>query len=195
MKKRQFSILLALGISLVFISFALVIASEIREHIGSKKCQEVVSEINALLPDKNTGIPEMYPNTYMPVLEIDSVDYVAMLEIPSFSVTLPVADRWSKGQLLDTPARFYGSTYDHCLVIGGGDSSHQFSFCDKIDIGAIITVTDMTGAQFSYAVSRVDRSQSADSQWLIQKEYDLTLFMKNRYSMDYIAVRCKSLYQ
>jgi len=126
----------------------------------------------------------------MPVLVFNDVDYVALVEIPSINLTLPVADGWNSRKLYRSPARFYGSCYDHSLVIGGADNSHQFSFCDKIDTETVITVTDMTGTQFSYTVSRVDRSKSAESNWLICSDYDLTLFCRDTNSMEYIAVRC-----
>lgn len=195
MKKHRFSALLVLGASLIFISFALVIVSQIRVHIGAVKSQEIVAKMNELLPERNAGIPGIYPNSNMPVLEMNGVDYVAMLEIPSLSVALPVADKWNSDQLFDAPARFYGSSYDHTLVIGGGDYSHQFSFCDKIDNGTVITVTDMTGTQFFYTVSRVDRSPNAESDWLIGTDYDLTLFCRDTYSMAYVAVRCSFEYK
>lgn len=130
----------------------------------------------------------------MPVLGINDVDYVALIEIPSLHLSLPVADAWNSQKLYNSPVRFYGSCYDHSLVIGGADNSHHFSFCDKIDIGTVITVTDMTGTQFFYTVSRVDRSKKAESNWLIRRDYDLTLFCRDALSMEYIAVRCSFVY-
>ena len=194
MKKRRFPIVLVLGISLVVISFSLIVGLQIRTHIGSTESQKVVTRMNELLPERIVGVPGIYPNPNMPVLEIDDVDYVALIEIPSLNLTLPVADAWNSKKLYYSPARFYGSCYDHSLVIGGADNAYQFSFCDKIDNGTVITVTDMTGTQFSYTVSRVDRSKSAESNWLISGDYDLTLFCRDTYSMEYIAVRCSFVY-
>ncbi len=194
MKKRRFPIVLALGISLVLVSFSLVVGQQIRIHIGANESQKAVTRMNELLPERLVGVPEIYPNPNMPVLEIDDVDYVALLEIPSFNLTLPVADAWNSKKLYNSPARFYGSCYDHSLVIGGADNSYQFLFCDKIENGTVITVTDMTGARFSYTVSRVDRSKSAKSDWLIGTDYDLTLFCRDAYSMEYVAVRCSFTY-
>ena len=194
MKKRRFPIVLVLGISLVVISFSLIVGLQIRTHIGATKSQKVVTRMNELLPERIAGVPGIYPNPNMPVLEINDVDYVALIEIPSFDLTLPVADAWNSKKLYNSPARFYGSCYDHSLVIGGADNAYQFSFCDKIENGTVITVTDMTGTQFSYIVSRVDRSKSAESNWLISKDYDLTLFCRDTYSMEYVAVRCSFMY-
>lgn len=194
MKKRRFSLPLVLGLLLIFISLAMVIVSQFRAYVGSKSCREATAQMNELLPERTTGIPETASNATMPILQIDGVDYVALLEIPSFDVTLPVADKWQSDRLFRSPARFYGSAYADTLVIGGKDDSYQFSFCDKLDVGTVITVTDMTGTQFSYTVCRVDRSQNAESDWLADKDFDLTLFCRDTYSMEYVAVRCSFVY-
>lgn len=194
MKKGKFPIALVLGISLVVIGFALFVGLRIRIYIGANESQKAVARMNELLFERIEGVPGTYPNPNMPVLEIDNVDYAALLEIPSLNLSLPVADAWNSQKLDHSPARFYGSCYDHSLVIGGADNSHQFSFCDKIDNGTVIIVTDMTGTQFSYTVSRVDRTKSAKSDWLISRDYDLTLFCRDTLSMEYVAVRCSFMY-
>ena len=61
-------------------------------------------------------------------------------------------------------------------------------FCDKIEYGTVVTVTDMTGTQFTYTVSDVHRARHAETQWLMADDCDLTLFCHDGYSMEYIAV-------
>ena len=190
--KRKRPLLIVLGICLILVSLCLMLIFGIRMHTGTQKSKKVLSQITALLPERTQGLPGIYPYSTMPVLEIDGVDYVVMLEIPAFGVILPVADQWDSKNLHSAPTRFSGSAYDHTLVIGGADYPGQFSFCDKIDNGAVITVTDMTGARFTYTVFRVDRAKHAESQWLLSADYDLTLFCRDAYSLEYIAVRCVS---
>lgn len=67
-------------------------------------------------------------------------------------------------------------------------------FCDKIEYGTVVTVTDMTGTQFTYTVSDVHRARHAETQWLMDDDCDLTLFCHDGYSMEYIAVRCTFAY-
>lgn len=195
MKRRKISLPILLGICLILCSLCLVFFSRFRMYTGFRESQAVLLQIDALLPERTPGLPETYPDSGMPILEIDGADYAALLEIPSFGVTLPVADHWDSQKLARSPARFSGSAYDHTLVIGGADDPHQFAFCDQIEHGALVTLTDMTGAQFSYTVSRIDRAKHAEAQWLTDAEYDLTLFCRDTYSMEYIAVRCVWAYQ
>lgn len=188
--KRKVPLLLILGIFLICASLCILAFFGIRAHLGAKNCQKILSQMELILPERTQGVPGTYPDSAMPALALDGVDYAAILEIPAYGITLPVADKWEPKKLYAAPSRFCGSAYDNTLVIGGADSSQQFSFCDKIDIGAMITVTDMTGVQFSYTVSRVDRAKQADAQWLSADDFDLTLFCRDTYSLEYIAVRC-----
>ena len=188
--KRKNAIPFFIGIGLILCSLCLVLVFQIRVQVGSRKSQLAVSKLVEILQDRTPGIPGIYQNSSMPVLEIDSVDYVAMLEIPAFGVMLPIADKWDDKNLYATPSRFCGSAYDHTLVIGGADYPQQVCFCDKIEHGVLVTITDMTGAQFFYSVSCIDRAKHAEAWWLQNAQYDLTLFCRDIYSMEYIAVRC-----
>lgn len=190
MKKHKFPLLMVLGICLILISVSLLLFFQIRLHLGAQHSQRILLQMNEILPERTQGVPGVYLNSAMPVLEIDSIDYVAMVEIPSFGITLPVADQWDSDKLYRSPARFFGSVYESTLIIGGVDDSRQFGFCDKIEHGATITVTDMTGTQYTYAVLEIDRAKHAETQWLMSSDFDLTLFCHDVYSMEYIAVRC-----
>lgn len=190
MKKRKFPIVLVLGLVLIGIALSMFLGLQIRVRIGAGRSQATAEKLKALLPERSVGIPGLYANPSMPALQIDGVDYVGLLEVPALAISLPVAGSWNRDKLFDAPARFYGNAYNRALVIGGMDYAHQFAFCDQIDTGVAIVFTDMTGTRFSYTVDRVERSKSAQSDWLINTECDLTLFCQDTYSMEYIAVRC-----
>ena len=190
MKKRKFPLLLVLGIGLILISLSLLLGFCIQAHLGTQHSQKIVQQMNEILPERTAGVPGMYPAANMPVLEMEGADYVAIVEIPAFGITLPVADLWDSSQLYRSPARFYGSAYENTLIIGGADDPGQFGFCDQIGHGAMIRVIDMTGTQFTYTVSKIERAKHAETQWLRSANWDLTLFCHDTYSMEYIAVRC-----
>lgn len=188
--KGKMTPVLVLGMVLLLAALGVGIYSGVQSYLGREKSQEILLELNGFLPPKTQGVPELYTNSTMPVLELHGTDYVAVVEVPTFGVELPVGDSWEEKKLSETPARFWGSAYDHTLVIGGADTSGQFEFCDQIEHGASVMITDMTGAQFHYTVSRIDRGSHADSQWLTEEQWDLTLFCHDSYAMEYVAVRC-----
>lgn len=191
MKKRKIPLLPALGVGLILISLSLLIILQVRTHMGAQQSRRIVSKMEALLPERTPGIPGTAPDSGMPVLEMEGEDYAALLEVPAFGIVLPVADQWDGSNLLASPARFFGSVYDNTLIIGGTDDPQQFGFCDEIEHGAQITVTDMTGARFAYTVCGIARADHAEASWLMDKECDLTLFCRSASSLEYIAVRCE----
>jgi len=191
MNRRKIHAPILIGMILILCSFGLAVALQIHIYVSSEENQRVTDQICQLLPGATPGIRDSYADTRMPVVEIDGADYIGLLEIPGFDVQVSVSDQWSGGVLSSSIGRFSGSAYDHTLVIGGPDYPGLFDFCDDIDVGSSVILTDMTGAQFSYTVSRIDRASAAQADWLKTNEYDLTLFCRDLYSMEYIAVRCK----
>ena len=181
---------LILGAVLVLAGIAVGAFFGIRMYTGSQTSRELVSQLESMLPGRTVGVPGTAANTVMPVLELRGVDYVALLEVPDYGVKLFVSDSWEQKDLYAAPCRFSGSAYDGSLIIGGGNDLQQFSFCNKIENGAQVSITDMTGAQFTYTVTAVDRAKHAEAQWLSEEGFDLTLFCQDAYSMEYIAVRC-----
>lgn len=184
--------LLILGVFLIVLGLCIMFMVQLQLSHGEKNCRETVAEMGRILPARTPGIRSASSDPCMPVLELRGTDYVALLEIPSFGITLPVADSWDKAKLTHSPVRFCGSAYDNSLVIGGADHPTQFGFCAEIQHGTAISVTDMAGAQFSYTVSRIDRAKHAETSWLQSGEYDLSLFCRDTYSLEYIVVRCIS---
>lgn len=192
--KSRGALPLTVGCVLIAASLACGLFFGVRTHLGSEKSRDRAAKIIAMLPPGTQGVPGSDPDAVMPMLEVDGVDYVAVLEIPGFDVTLPVTAQWDSRALSQAPALFWGSPYGDTLVIGGADGSSQFSFCSRIGHGDRITVTDMTGAEFAYTVSEIDRSKHAQTSWLTEVDCPLTLFCHDRYAMEYIAVRCDFAY-
>lgn len=195
MKQRKLTLLWIFGISLILIGLGVMLFLQIRMQTGQQQCRDILAQMEVLLPEKTPGIAGLYPDSPMPVLQLNNTDYAAMLEIPLFDIRLPVANDWSNRERSAVPARYFGSVHKETLVIGGDDFPHQFGFCDKIENGTLVTVTDMTGAQYRYAVTRIDRSSSAQAEWLTAADCDLTLFCRDMFTMEYIAVRCSLSYQ
>lgn len=190
MQKKKASFLEILGIGLILCSAVLLLFQHFRAHTAVVSAKAVVFQMEELMPERTAGIPGIYADPAMPVLELDGEDFSCLLDVPAFGVTLPVGNSWDTGKLGFYPCRFWGSVNDCSLVIGGTDQQGQFDFCGKIDLGTVITVTDMTGAEFTYSVTRVDRANQADADWLCSEAYDLTLFARAKFSLEYIAVRC-----
>lgn len=193
MKKRKISLPLLLGVCLILGSLCVFAVFGIWQYTLEQTCRQAVLKLEEALHDVVPGVPGMSGG--MPVMQVEGVDYAALLEVPTFGIKLPVADEWDGQSLAGVPARFYGSAYDGTLVIGGSDTAYQFGFCDQIQHGSAVTVTDMTGSRFSYTVTRIDRAKHAESGWLADEDFDLTIFCRDTYTLEYIAVRCNYSYK
>ncbi|MBE6707903.1 MAG: hypothetical protein E7578_01505 [Ruminococcaceae bacterium] len=187
---QRSKILIVTGVLLVLVSLVLLVGWRITANTAKDRAEDIVDSLEKLLPKRSTGITAEYSDMNMPVLELDGHDLVAIIEIPELKVSLPVGSVWESSGIASYPRRFTGTVYDGSLVIGGADQKGQFDFIGKTDIGMSVVVTDMTGAEFSYTVSRVDRSASADAEVICSDDPGLTLFARDAYSMEYIIVRC-----
>ena len=185
-------ILLVLGCLLILCSIGVLLISQFRAKKAQTDAAKITEEICKILPPRHPGVMEDFSSMEMPVLQIDGEDFSGLIEIPTFGVTLPIYHNWDSGKVTAYPCRFWGTIYDGSLVVGGADQQGQFDFLDQIELGCMIKVTDMTGAEFTYTVMRVDRSKTAEADVLMDAEADLTLFARDTYSLDYLMVRCVS---
>lgn len=188
--RRSGKILLLLGVLLMICSLGVFFLLQYRTTQAESINAEIVQIMDTILIDRREGEIDLEREPEMPVLEIKDEDFIALLEIPSHGLRLPICNIWDKEKVITYPCRFYGSAYDGTLIVGGYDQTGQFDFFDRIQDGAGVMVTDMTGSTFSYTVSRVERSDSADAQVLLNEDTDLTLFVRDAQSLEYIIVRC-----
>lgn len=187
---KKGNILLLAGLILLVCSLVLVAFWQFRSIPANRRNQLAVQQIQALLPPQTPGITDQFSSMEMPALQIDGKNYIGLLDIPAFGVTLPVRSSWSSLQSGVCPCRFSGSVYDGSLILGGTDQEGQFDFLEQIQIGDTVAVTDMTGARFSYTVSRIQRAGDADKDVLLDQTSQLTLFARDSFSLEYIIVRC-----
>ena len=188
--KRRANLFLVIGCLLVAGSLALLAYSRIHSAQAQKRNAEVVAQITTILPGRIDGVMESYSNMEMPAMQIGGEDYIGLLEIPAFGLTLPIGSSWDAGKVTSYPCRFWGTVYDGSLVVGGADQAGQLDCLDQIWDGGVVTVTDMTGSVFRYMVSRVERSKSAQAEVLLDDAADLSLFVRDAYNLEYIIVRC-----
>lgn len=187
--KKFWKYLPFLGAALILASAALLMLPVLRQ----KQTTRILTQVEQQIPRRTTGYEGIYTDPVMPALELDGTDYVGILDFPGYGIQLPVAGVWDTGKLGVHPCLFWGSAYDGTLVIGGNADKGQLDCCSKVNPGDRIRFTDMTGAQFDYEVTWVDRSEDAEAAWLMKEENDLTIFTRDPYSLLYIAVRCRLL--
>ena len=188
--RRIGNIIFVLGCLLIAGSLGLLLFLQVQAKQAQGSNREIVQAMENILTDRREG-SSLGEEIGMPVLELQGEDFVALLEIPSYGLKLPVSSSWDQGKVRSHPCRFSGTAYNGSLVIGGSDQPGQLDFLDRISDGTAVTVTDMTGRVFSYVVERVERSSAASAQRLADGQWDLTLFVRDAQLLEYIILRCE----
>jgi len=188
--KRGSKALILLGLLLILGSIGAFATARILTDRAEAQARDTVSRLRRLLPEETPGLMDSYTQMQMPVLQLEGQDLVAIVELPGFGTELPVRNTWEPGTLRRSPCRYWGTCYDGSLVIGGSSQQGQFDCFGQLQPGATVVLTDMTGAVFTYTVSRIDRSGSAAPETLTGGGAHLTLFTRDPYTLDYILVRC-----
>ena len=179
-----------MGCLLIIVGFSTFLLTQMNSNRAQKKKEVIVNQIESLLPDRTSGTIEDYTSMTMPVLQIEGKDFAGLVEIPAVGIKLPIYNTWDTSIINVYACRFYGTVYDGSLVIGGADQEGQFDCFDQLREETEIQVTDMAGTEFIYHIKRIDRAESADQDRLLNEEFDLTLFVRDRFSLDYLIVRC-----
>jgi len=180
---------LAIVIGALLIAGAVGIVIVQADFSVKQTASEVVADLDELIPSRKRAFPESHYGNNMPNAEIKGEDFVGLLEIPAFSVRLPVASDWQYADKDRFPALYSGSVYDGDVIIGGNNSNDQFFFVDEIEIGSEVVFVDLFGREFHYEVSMVNHADALES--IESGEESLTLFAPSSMTSKYVIIRCK----
>jgi len=135
----------------------------------------------------------------MPTAEVEGCAYIGIIEIPSASLSLPVAYDWDYDKLAYTPCRYSGSYHTDDLVICAHDYGAHFRAIRSLNIGSTVSFTAVGGEKIRYVVTNVETVQPTEVEHMINNsansdsnnEWDLTLFTCNVGGQTRCAVRCE----
>lgn len=178
-----------IGTFLIVLSFAFLITSTIISNKSQVECEKIISKLEMILPKENEGFSYVFSSEEMPVLEVENKDICGIVEIPKYNLKLPINNEYGYFKIKSMPSRISGSVYDNSFVISGVDKKGQFECANQIEIGDEITVTDMTGSQFSYEINDIFRCESGKSNSFVSDD-DLTLVIKDEFSFESVVVCC-----
>ena len=182
---------LVAGIVLVVFALTLLVLNRVAIPKNKANAAAITDDLLNLMPEVKNGFPDSKGDTTMPCIELDGVDFNGIIEIPTFDVCLPVANKWNSGNVNKYPHRFSGSVYDRSLILGGSDNNGKFDFMKNISNGDFVFFTDTLGVRYSYVVDNIIMTDDVSFEGLSGGEWDLTFFARNSYGFDYTVVKCK----
>ena len=159
---------------------------------SQKQAETYVHTLQTLLPPPQDAVPEARSDNTMPALSVDGRDFVGILEMPRYGSVLPVCGDWGKSSRY--PCLFSGSIYDGTLQIGATSQKGQYDFYRELSVGDRIIYTDMEGNRYTFEITSLRYEKHADQEALRREDAQLTLFIKNVYSFEYLIVFCDVLY-
>lgn len=194
MKKNGFTIQkICILVGVCLLVGAIVILAFWRWNIGSseKKAQYYVNTLQTLIPKAQNAVPEERRDNTMPVLSVDGIDFIGLIEFPHYGSTLPVCANWSTPSKY--PCRFSGSIYDGTMQIGATTQKGQYDFYRDLSVGDTVNYTDAEGNRYTFTVTSLRYARHADQAALQYTAAPLKLFIKNIYSFEYLIVFCDVL--
>ena len=139
------------------------------------------------------SVPEyvLHPDMEMPTVEINGVEYIGTLAIPTLGLELPIVSSWSDALLDLAPCRYTGSAYLGDLIIAGHNYRGHFGSLYRLAPGDEVQFTDTAGNVFSYGVSEIQELPGTALEEMEAGDWDLTLFTCTLSRTSRVTVRCE----
>lgn len=131
------------------------------------------------------------PQMEMPIEHINGWDYIGVLEIPAYDLTLPIISQWSYPALKVSPARYDGSVYTDDLIISAHNYNSHFGNLKNLVEGDEIKFTDMSGNVFFYEVVLRETLMPTAVAEMKSGGWDLTLFTCTLGGQYRVTIRCE----
>ncbi len=171
-------------------------STETSDEPSETENSESVSEKTSGI-DKESEKEKVYPDYVldpsmkMPVLELDGINYIGIVELPTLGVTLPIIENLNESNLRSSPCRYVGSVYRSDLVIAGHNYRSHFGSLGSLSYGDIVQFTDMDGNIFVYKVIEIETLDAYANDAMVSGKCDLTLFTCNFSGKKRVTVRCE----
>ena len=127
----------------------------------------------------------------MPTVHSGAYDYIGYLDFPGYGLTMPVAATWSFPALGISPCRHTGSVYNDNLVVAGHNYNTHFGVLFELQLGDIVTFTDVDGNAFTYTVRELTSVSPDNSDAVMNRGYALTLYTCNWDTTERVTVFCE----
>ena len=149
-------------------------------------------EINGDITDITKDISYITTVPEMATINIDGIDYIGTLEIPSQNLLLPVTSDWSMDKLKISPCRYSGSIYTDDFVICGHNytKNRHFGVLKHVEIGDIIYFRTVNNETIEYKVIEAEILDPYDVYNMKNSDYDLTLFTCTYGGNERLTLRC-----
>lgn len=132
-------------------------------------------------------VPEMSTKT------VNGQEYIGMLEIPAYSLELPVISQWSYPGLKIAPCRYTGSAYSDDMILCAHNYPSHFGNIKNLVEGDRVIFTDVEGNVYTFEVALSEILEPTDVEGMESGDWDLTLFTCTVGGSYRVTVRCRRI--
>ncbi len=115
----------------------------------------------------------------MPTVHSGAYDYIGYLDFPGYGLTMPVAATWSFPALEISPVATPAACTMTILLWRGITHNTHFGVLFELQLGDIVTFTDVDGNAFTYTVRELTSVSPDNSDAVMNRGYALTLYTCN----------------
>lgn len=187
MSKTRKSLLFS-GIILIAAAIAVWVFTDVVSQFRFKNADYYVEKLYSVMPELTEGIPEERSDSVIAAYEVDGLNFAGIIEMPDYTLKLPIYGEWDTTKLRTFPCLFSGSANNSNLILGSTSDKDLFDFVKQISVDDRIVFTDMTGVQFTYYITNIRHTKSADRDTLVKESGDFILFIKDRTAFDYVII-------
>ncbi|MBE6850760.1 MAG: sortase [Ruminococcus sp.] len=205
MKKKHAWCLIALGAMLLLAALLLILHNMRQDEGSGKESAMILDDLRQQITEQYTEPPttefdfqqflpteDLYseyttePETTEPtepptdpVVEIDGVQYIGIISIPSLNIELPVIKDWSYPKLRRAPCCYQGAAASGDLIIAAHNFRSHFGNIQSLNTDDQIVFINANGEMFIYEVIETDMIGGRDIPSMLagsEDSWDLTLF-------------------
>ena len=187
MKKKLAILLMLLGILAALLAAGLWGYNLYEDAQAEDSAQQI---LQALIPQVEPKEDVDPFNEEMTIVQIDGYGYVGYLTIPTLQLDLPVMASCDQARLKIAPCRYYGSTKTDNLVIAAHNCKSHFGTLKTLNVGDLVTFTDMDATQSHYAVTSVEILSPTAVDRVKDTGDDLILYTCTYSGAQRVVVRC-----
>ena len=170
---------LILGIVLLLTAAGLAVCQLHCDRVTAQRTQQLLQQAKPIAAAPLQAQPQ------------EETPTLAILELPSLDLALPVQAHCSAENLKLSPCRYAGSAATEDLVVAGHNYAAHFGALHRLQVGDAVGFTDLDGAAYRYRVTAVEVLPATAVGELTQSGADLTLFTCTAGGKNRIAVRCE----
>jgi len=189
--KRAGIVLFVVGILAFCAAGGLWLCNEREEQTVFEYSEQMTQAFIVQMADTTSvTADEDTPDDMKYIILDDGEAYIGLLSIPALNINLPVNNTWSYEKLRNTPCRFSGDIETDSIVIAAHNYASHFRDIANLAPGELVILTDAEGNENHYSVAEIIIAQPADTNQVVNSDYDLTLFTCTYSGQARVVVRC-----